>query len=88
MANIKSAKKRISVINTKTAQNRSKKSKVKTIEKSLLAAIAEGDAQKAQEKMVVFQKIMAKYADNGLFHKNKAARKISRLRAKVNAIAK
>ncbi len=88
MANIKSAKKRISVINAKTAQNKMKKSRVKTIEKSLLAAIAENNVEEAMKKMLVFQKVMAKYADNGLFHKNKAARKVSRLRTKLNAISK
>ena len=44
MANIKSAKKRILVIETKTLRNKMIKSKVKTLVKKVDAAVASGDA--------------------------------------------
>ena len=49
MANIKSAKKRISVINKKTAQNRRIKDHVKAVLKSFDKAVAEGDLATATE---------------------------------------
>ena len=47
MANIKSAKKRIKVIETKTLRNRMIKSRVKTLSKKVLAAVAAGDKELA-----------------------------------------
>ena len=46
MANIKSAKKRILVTQTKTARNKAIKSKVKTYIKKVEAAVAANDAAK------------------------------------------
>ncbi|OJV64527.1 MAG: 30S ribosomal protein S20 [Clostridiales bacterium 38-18] len=87
MANIKSAKKRISVINKKTAINKSRKSAIKTAERRFTEALEAGDIALATEKFNFFEKKMAQNAANGLFHKNAAARKISRLRKKLNAAA-
>lgn len=88
MANIKSAKKRISVINAKTERNKAKKSRAKTAEKRFLAAIAQNNPEEAAAKMVAYQKLMARLGDSGLFHKNKASRKISRMRARLNSLQK
>ena len=52
MANIKSAKKRILVTQTKTARNKSIRSKVKTSMKKVDAAIAAGDKAAAQASLV------------------------------------
>ena len=51
MANIKSAKKRIKVIETKTARNKAIKSKVKTYVKKVEAAIAAADKAAAEEAL-------------------------------------
>lgn len=87
MANIKSAKKRIRVIETKTLRNKMIKSKVKTLVKKVDAAVAAGDQALAssalQEAVVAIDKAAAK----GIFHKNTAARKVSRLTKAVNKIA-
>ncbi len=87
MANIKSAKKRISVIETKTLRNKMIKSKVKTLVKKVDAAVAASDKAAASaaltEAVVEINKATAK----GIFHKNTAARKVSRLTKAVNAIA-
>lgn len=85
MANIKSAEKRIAVINTKTANNKAKKSAIKTMEKKFLQAIENGDIETAKERFADFEKRMSRLGTTGLFHKNYASRKISRMRNKLNA---
>jgi len=87
MANIKSAKKRINVINKKSALNKSNKSAIKTAEKRFLEALESGDLTAAKAKFDYFEKKMAQNGASGLFHKNTAARKISRLRKRLNAAA-
>lgn len=87
MANIKSAKKRIKVIETKTLRNKMIKSKIKTYTKSLEAAIAAGDKAVATERLNATISEISKAASKGIFHKNNAARKISRLTKAVNQMA-
>jgi len=87
MANIKSAKKRIGIIEKKAALNKSKKSAIKTAEKRFLEALAAGDIESAKAKFNFFEKKMAQNGASGLFHKNASARKISRLRKRLNAAA-
>ena len=87
MANIKSAKKRIKVIETKTLRNKMIKSKIKTYIKGLEAAIAAGDKAVATEKLNATIAEISKATSKGIFHKNNAARKISRLTKAVNQMA-
>ena len=86
MANIKSAKKRLLVIETKTLRNKMIKSKVKTLTKKVLAAVAAGD----KELAIASFKETAKYLDQagakGVFHKNTVARKVSNLQKAVNSL--
>ena len=86
MANIMSAKKRILVIETKTLRNKMIKSKVKTLTKKVLAAVAAGD----KELAIASFKETAKYLDQagakGVFHKNTVARKVSNLQKAVNSL--
>ena len=84
MANIKSAKKRISVIAKKTARNRRVKSHLKAIVKNFDAAIAESDFELAQEKLTLAEKRFMQAAAKGTIHKNTAARKVSRLTKRFN----
>ena len=87
MANIKSAKKRILVIETKTLRNKMIKSKIKTLVKKVEAAVAVSDKAAAatalKEAVVAIDKAAAK----GVYHKNTAARKVSRITKAVNSIA-
>lgn len=87
MANIKSAKKRIKVIETKTLRNKTIKSKVKTLSKKVEAAITANDkalaAEALNEAVIAIDKACAK----GVYHKNNASRKVSRLTKAVNVIA-
>ena len=87
MANIKSAKKRIKVIETKTLRNKMIKSKVKTIIKKLEAAIASGDKAAAQAALLAATSEIDKATSKGVYHKNTASRKVSRLAKAVSAMA-
>jgi small subunit ribosomal protein S20 len=87
MANIKSAKKRIKVIETKTARNKAIKTKVKTFIKKVEAAVAAGDKTAANEALTACIAEINKAASKGIFHKNTAARKVSRLTKAVNKLA-
>lgn len=87
MANIKSAKKRILVIETKTLRNKMIKSKVKTMIKNVETAIANGDKAAAEANLKVATSEISKAASKGIFHKNTASRKISRLTLAVNKMA-
>ncbi len=87
MANIKSAKKRILVTETKTARNKAIKSKVKTAIKKVDAAIAKKDIAEAKPLLVAAISEINRAATKGVYHKKTASRKISRLTKAVNAIA-
>ena len=87
MANIKSAKKRVLVTETKTARNKAIRSKVKTMIKKVEAAIAAGDKAAAQASLVVAISEIDKAAYKGVYHKNTASRKVARLTKAVNGIA-
>lgn len=87
MANIKSAKKRIKVIETKTLRNKMVKSKLKTLIKKFEASVAAGDKAAANEQLKVVTSELSKAAAKGILHKNTASRKISRLAAMVNKMA-
>ena len=87
MANIKSAKKRILVTETKAARNKAIKSGVKTAIKKVEAAIAAGDKVAAQQALLVATSEINKAASKGIYHKNNAARKVSRLAVAVNKMA-
>ena len=87
MANIKSAKKRISVIEKKTLRNKMLKSKVKTCVKKVLVAIESGDKAAANAALQVAISEINKATSKGIYHKNTSSRKISRLTKAVNKIA-
>jgi small subunit ribosomal protein S20 len=87
VANIKSAKKRILVSKKKEMRNKSIKSKVKTLVKKVDAAIEAGNKAEAEAALQVAISEISKAASKGIYHKNTAARKISRLTVAVNKIA-
>ena len=86
MANIKSAKKRILVNKKREMRNKSVKSKVKTLVKKVEAAIEAGNKAEAEDALKVAIAEISKAASKGIYHKNTAARKISRLTVAVNKI--
>lgn len=87
MANIKSAKKRVKVIEKKTLRNKMIKSEVKTVIKKLEAAIASGDKAAAQAALLAATSKLDKAAAKGVYHKNMVSRKVSRMAAAVNKMA-
>ena len=87
MANIKSAKKRILVNKTKADRNKAIKSGVKTAVKKVLAAVEANDKEAAQSALLAATSTIDKATKKGIYHKNTAARKVSRLTKAVNGIA-
>ncbi len=86
MANIKSAKKRILVIQTKTERNKSIRSRVKTFIKKVDAAIAANDKAAAQAALSNAVSEISKAQSKGVYHANTASRKIARLSKAVAAM--
>ncbi|CAG7840068.1 30S ribosomal protein S20 [Clostridium novyi B str. ATCC 27606] len=86
MANIKSAKKRIKVIETKTLRNKMIKSALKTKIKNFEVAVANNDLNEAKSAYTTVAKALDMAAAKGILHKNKAARKKSRLASKLSAL--
>ena len=84
MPNIKSAKKRVKVINTKTMRNKAVKSALKTTLKKADAATAV-KAPESEAAVRAAIKAVDQACAKGLMHKNCAARKKSQLAKKLNA---
>lgn len=87
MANIKSAKKRILVNRTKMERNKAIKSGVKTAIKKVYAAIESGDKAAAAAALKDATVAIDKATTKGIYHKNNASRKVSRLSIAVNKMA-
>ena len=87
MANIKSAKKRVITSQVRAERNKAIKSRVKTCIKKVEAAVANNDKEAANEALIVAISEINKATSKGLYHKNNAARKVSRLTKAVNSIA-
>ena len=87
MANIKSAKKRILVNQTKADRNKAIRSAVKTSMKKVDAAVAANDKEAAKAALTVAISTIESAASKGVYHKNNSARKVSRLTRLVNTLA-
>lgn len=87
MANIKSAKKRIKVIAKKTMRNKIIKSTTKTAVKKFAVALEANNAAEAKDALKGAIKAIDKAASKGVYHKNTASRKKSRLTKAYNKIA-
>lgn len=84
LANHKSALKRARQSEERRQQNRSRKTRMKSVVKAVEAAIASSDRELAVTKLKEAVSVIDKTASKGVVHKNKAARKISRLTRHVN----
>ena len=87
MPNIKSAKKRVKVIETKTLKNKAFRSALKTDIKKYEAALASGDAELAQATYKAAVKKIDVAAYKGIIHKNAAAHKKSQFTLALNKLA-
>ena len=86
MPNIKSAIKRVSVIETKTLKNNMIKSEYKTAVKKFESAVAEGDKEKATEALKLATKKIDGACSKGIIKQNTASRKKSNLAKKLNVM--
>ena len=87
MPNIKSAKKRVLVNQTKTAQNKAARSALKTQVKKFEAAVATGNRSEADKEYKITVKAVDQAAARGLLHKNNAANKKSSMTLRLNKLA-
>lgn len=88
MAQHKSAKKRIRQTARRTAVNRARLSKIRTSIKKVETAIASGDKAAAAVALREAQPVIQGSARKSVLHRNTAARKISRLAARVKSLSK
>ena len=86
MPNIKSAIKRVSVIEKKTLRNNMIKSGYRTAIKKLEQAVADKNVEEATNLYTQATKKIDQACTKGVIVKNNAARKKSRLAKKLNAI--
>jgi small subunit ribosomal protein S20 len=88
MANTNSAKKAVRKIERRTAVNRSRRSQMRTYVRKVEEAIAAGDHSAAVVAFRVAEPLVMRAAQKGIVHSNTAARKVSRLSRRINAISK
>lgn len=84
MANIKSAKKRIKVSRKAADRNKVEKSKVKMYIKKVETLAKSGNKAEAAKTLKEATKAIDMAASKGVYHKNNAARKVSRIQKAVN----
>lgn len=87
MPNIKSAKKRVKVIATKTLRNQMIKTNIKTLVKKFNAAVEANDKAAATDAYKLAVKRIDQAVAKGIFKKNTASRKKSQLTIKFNTLA-
>ena len=87
MANHKSSKKRIIRNSNRALVNSARLSRIRTFVRKVENAIASGDAAAAREALRAAQPEMQRGVSRGVLHKNTASRKISRMAARVKAMA-
>jgi len=86
MANTSSAKKNVRKMARKTAVNKARRSAVRTNLRRVEDAITAGDKVAATDALKLAEPAMMRAVSRGVFHKNTASRKISRLNKRVKAI--
>jgi len=87
MANSPQAKKRARQIERRTAVNKTRKSRIRTFLRKVEEAIESGDKNAAVVALRAAQPELMRGVTKGIFHKNTASRKVSRLASRVKAIS-
>ena len=87
MANHKSAEKRMRQTERRTAINRARVSRIKTFVKKVETAIASGDKSSALAALRTAQPEIHRGVTKGVLHKSSAARKLSRLSARIKSLS-
>ena len=86
MANTPQAKKRIRRNTRRTAINKNRLSQIRTKIKAVDVAVESGDKDVAAAALKAVQPELARGVSKGLYHKNTASRKFSRLTKRVAAL--
>jgi small subunit ribosomal protein S20 len=86
MANTPSAKKRVRQLARKTEVNKARRSRIRTFVKKVEEAIVSGNSSEAKSAFKLAQPEIQRGVTKGIFHKNTASRKISRLLRRVKAV--
>ena len=86
MANTASARKRIRQTEKRTIRNHARRSRVRTFLRKVEQAIAGGDKTQAQEAFRAAQPELHRAVTKGVLHRNTAARKLSRLTARIKVL--
>jgi small subunit ribosomal protein S20 len=86
MANSPQAKKRARQADRRAAVNKARRSRIRTHLRKVEEAIASGDKDAALAALKAAQPEMMRGVSKGIFHKNTASRKISRLNARVKTL--
>lgn len=86
MAHHKSAKKRIRQTVGRTEINRVRVSRIRTFVKKFELAAASGDKDAAQAALRAAMPVLQRGVSRGVIHRNTAARKLSRMSARVKAL--
>ncbi len=87
MANTSSAKKAARKMLRRTEINKSRKSRLKAHVRKVEEALASGDQTAAKTALAAAEPILMRTAQKGVLHKKAASRKVSRLAARVRALA-
>lgn len=86
MANSPQSKKRARQNEKRFAVNKARRSRIRTFLRKVEEAIASGDKDAASTALRAAQPEMMRGVSKGVLHKNTAARKMSRLSARVKAL--
>lgn len=87
MANSPQSKKRARQNAARFQVNKARRSRIRTYLRKVEEAIASGDKSAAAEALKTAQPELMRGVTKGVFHKNTAARKMSRLAARVKALS-
>jgi len=87
MANTRSAKKMVRKIARRTEVNTARRSRMRSFIRTVEEAIAAGDKKAANEALKAAQPEIMRAVTKGVMHKRTSSRKISRLSARIKAMA-
>ena len=87
MANTAQSKKRARQNERRAEVNKSRRSRIRTFLRKVEEAISNGDKSAASAALTAVQPELMRGVSKGIFHKNTAARKMSRLSARIKKIA-
>ncbi|MFM7084603.1 MAG: 30S ribosomal protein S20 [Hyphomicrobium sp.] len=87
MANTSSAKKAARQMIVRTERNKNRRTRTKTSVRMVEEAIASGDKTKATAALKAVEPVLIRTAQKGIMHKKSASRKVSRLSARIKAMA-